>query len=494
MPPPSVSSKQQQQPIVTVDESTGPGVPPVANDEGKLSVFINFGTTFSGVVYGSSRIAAGKVQQVLNWSGYMETFRKIPHAFSMTRREQSKNIGPVPSTIKCEWFKLFLEPCALREQRTLYPRCPSIPTAIDPIIDYLFCLWDCAEPRSLSISAPYRGRGLTVPAAWDAMGFQMMRDAAIGQAWCAHHGSRAWICAELKPEPTQVAGRCFLISVAAIELMRTLLADHPAHLDAAGLTKFMEKSCETDILTYMGEQDNGRLIQYKMLYFTCFNVEDPDDPLVGLGLELIEGQTRKIDQGLDALLLVGGFSGSNYLFRKVEERFSSRIGAITRPSDCDTASAWRSATPLSVKFPAELEDWLKRPAYIRTNNNGAYVCENRQEFLRYLVAKGAILRKGQRLRTKSCKYSQTAEDRMFVATLHILGTDRIMRYMDEGETTQLCQWTVDLGVLLSFQHNASMPHASGFYADFEFGLDLDSSEIRGALIYKEEDWSHVVLE
>lgn len=78
-----------------------------------------------------------------------------------------------------------------------------------------------------------------------------------------------------------------------------------------------------------------------MFHFTTFNVEDPHDPSVGLingelaipgnllrrevfdpvisqVLDLIEEQTRKVDQRIDALLLVGGFSGSEYLFRRVE--------------------------------------------------------------------------------------------------------------------------------------------------------------------------------
>ena len=111
-----------------------------------------------------------------------------------------------------------------------------------------------------------------------------------------------------------------------------------------------------------------------MFNFTCFNVEDPDDPQVGLfngelsipgnllrrevfdpvvnqvrylfnsfctltragrplrvlctvvwlnvavmqALELIEEQMKKVNQRIDALLLVGGFSGSGYLFRRVE--------------------------------------------------------------------------------------------------------------------------------------------------------------------------------
>lgn len=125
---------------------------------------------------------------------------------------------------------------------------------------------------------------------------------------------------------------------------------------------------------------NGYLTD-KMFHFTCFNVEDPDDFAVGLVngevtipgnllrrevfdpvvnqvclvalliashrapiapvpapssqntrltawncfsseqvLDLIEAQTKKVDQRLDALLLVGGFSGSEYLFRRVRVR------------------------------------------------------------------------------------------------------------------------------------------------------------------------------
>lgn len=33
---------------------------------------------------------------------------------------------------------------------------------------------------------------------------------------------------------------------------------------------------------------------------------------------MIEDQSGKIEQRIDALLLVGGFAGSEYLFRKVE--------------------------------------------------------------------------------------------------------------------------------------------------------------------------------
>jgi len=67
---------------------------------------------------------------------------------------------------------------------------------------------------------------------------------------------------------------------------------------------------------------------------------------------------KRVNQPLDALLLVGGFSGSEYLFKRVDVRvqvlpfllqwrlnrgkqaqFGSRIKVIARPSDADTATA-----------------------------------------------------------------------------------------------------------------------------------------------------------
>jgi len=34
-------------------------------------------------------------------------------------------------TIKCEWFKLFLEPKALRDQSVIDPRLPSLPVSLE---------------------------------------------------------------------------------------------------------------------------------------------------------------------------------------------------------------------------------------------------------------------------------------------------------------------------------------------------------------------------
>jgi hypothetical protein len=78
-----------------------------------------------------------------------------------------------------------------------------------------------------------------------------------------------------------------------------------------------------------------------------------------------------------------------------QETFGSRIKVIARPSDADTATCRGAAqyglarrplvssviAPKSyimrVKLPAEPEDWQKRPAYIKENNAGVNICENR---------------------------------------------------------------------------------------------------------------------
>ncbi|KIM65535.1 hypothetical protein SCLCIDRAFT_1212271 [Scleroderma citrinum Foug A] len=590
--------------------STSPSLPNVvtgnlsefgkaAMNEGKMSISIDFGTTFSGVAYASSRIQSGTIQQILRWPGSVETFRKVPtcllydeHGQVMAWGLEAKNASPMPGTYRCEWFKLFLEPRVLRDESAVDPRLPQLPprkTAMNLIVDFLSCLWEYAKEeitREIGAVADLNTADviLTCPAAWDAKGSDMMRAAAIeaGLVQSAHARDVNWRdrlriitepeaaavhCARLtdlhKLKPSQsfmicdagggtvdlaiykIIGQMASLEIAEMcarsgancgslfldlrfrELVRTLLSDHPAHLDAASLAYFMHSFSQTDKLAFKGEIDDD-----SYFHFTCFNVEDPHDPTVGLingelaipgnlirrevfdpvvnqVLELIEEQSKRMEQRIDALLLVGGFAGSEYLFGRVEERFSSRIKVIGRPSDADTATLRGAAlyglsrklvvstviAPRSyimkVKLPAEPEDWIKRPAYIRENSASVPICENR---LQYLVVKGAILRKGQRVKTKFCKFSQSGQDCNFVAVLYTSDTDKFMRYTDEGETTELCKWTVDLSTLPSFRQNASIPQPNGFYTEFELGLEMDSAEVRGVLFYEGQEWSRVVFD
>lgn len=81
-----------------------------SSDEGRMSISIDFGTTFSGVSYGSSRIESGAVQQILAWPGAAETFRKIPTCLLYDEMGrvvawglEAKNASPQPGTMRCEW-------------------------------------------------------------------------------------------------------------------------------------------------------------------------------------------------------------------------------------------------------------------------------------------------------------------------------------------------------------------------------------------------------
>lgn len=568
-------------------------------NEGRMSISIDFGTTFSGVAYASSRIHSGTIQQILRWPGSFETFRKVPtcllydeHGQVIAWGLEAKNASPMLGTYRCEWFKLFLEPRALRDESAIDPRLPKLPpgkTAITLIVDFLSCLWEYAKEeitREIGSVADLNTADviLTCPAAWDAKGCDLMRGAAIdaGLVQSAHAGDTNWRdrlqiitepeaaavhCARLtdlhKLRPSQnfmicdagggtvdlavykITGQMANLEIAEMcarsgancgslfldlrfcELVRTLLADHPAHLNAASLAYFTHAFSQTDKLEFKGESDDDTYF-----HFTCFNPEDPHDPSVGLVngelaipgtlirrevfdpvvsqvLDLIEEQFKRVDQKIDALLLVGGFAGSEYLFKRVEERFSTKVRVIARPSDTDTATVRGAAlyglsrksvvstviAPRSyimkVKLPAEPEDWIKRPAYIKENSASVPICENR---LQYLVVKGAILRKGQRVKTKFCKFSQDGQDTNFVAVLYTSDTDKIMRYTDEGETMELCKWTVDLSTLPSFQQNANIPHRNGFYTEFELGLEMDSAEVRGVLFYEGQEWSRVVFD
>ncbi|KAJ8516208.1 hypothetical protein ONZ45_g6483 [Pleurotus djamor] len=463
--------------------------------------------------------------------------------------------------------------------------------ALDLIVDYLSCLWEYAKEqitREIGVVADLNSADvwLTVPAAWDAKGCDIMREAAIaaGLVQSSRAGDRDWRdrlriitepeaaavhCAHLtdlhhlKPSQTfivcdagggtvdlavyKIIGQMANLEIAEMcarsgancgslfldlrfrELVKTLLADHPAHLDPASLAYFMHAFSETDKIAYRGVEDDNN-----MFHFTCFNVEDPHapevglvngqlsipgnmlrrevfDPVVGQVVDLIEDQTRKLDQRIDALLLVGGFAGCEYLKARVEfqEQFHSRIRVIERPPDADTATVRGAARyglarrPLvssviaprsyimKVKLPADQEDWMKRPAYIRNNDAGVPICENR---LQYLVQKGAIIRKGQRITTKFCKFSQSPQDSTFVAVLYTSDGEKILRYTDEGETMELCKWTVDIASLPSFRQNAASPGAGGFYTEFELGLELDSAEVRGILIYGGQEWGRVTFD
>lgn len=165
-------------------------------------------------------------------------------------------------------------------------------------------------------------------------------------------------------------------------------------------------------------------------------------------LELLSTQIAKIGHTpLDAIILVGGFAASEYLYTRVRQAFGATVPVIVRPQDCDTATLRGAAryglgmragkqavssviSPRSYcmksKLPAEDEDNWRRPEYVRPNDGGTLICENRLSCMfsfapsacamngadeldrADLIAKGAVLRKGERLRSRFCKFVKGA--------------------------------------------------------------------------------------
>ncbi|GAA5843244.1 hypothetical protein JCM11251_002259 [Rhodosporidiobolus azoricus] len=561
--------------------------------EGKLSVGIDFGTTFTGIAYGSSRLFAGQVRQILSWPGSYETYRKVPTCILYEQHDpaheakvvawgiEAKNATVTRGLIKCEWFKLLLSPESLRSgiPDPWIPPLPVGKNVVDVIADFLKCVWRYARrmiTEEIGSVADLNAADviLTVPAAWDASAAELMRRAAIqaGTVQSSRGGDLLWrdrlrIITEpeaaaihastlspllhLRPSQTfiicdagggtvdtaayKLMGELGQLDIAEMctrtgsncgslfldwrfeELIKKLLQDHPVHLAPESIATFIHAFSEGDKLAYRGTADDDDAI----FRFNCFNVEDSHDPAVGLefGELAISGKVLKtevfdpvIEQVLDhiltqlgkiaytpvdAIILVGGFAASEYLYTRVRQTFGARIPVIVRPQDCDTATLRGAAryglgfksgkgavssviAPRSYciksKLPAEEEDHWRRPEFVATNDGGTVVCENR---LSYLIAKGAVLRKGERLRSRFCKYIKDPHDSVFTAHLYVSDSEELYRYTDEGDLRELCRWTLDLATLPRFE---SVVNSGGGYIEFEAGLSLDSAEVRGVLM------------
>ncbi|KAH7103744.1 hypothetical protein BKA62DRAFT_615790 [Auriculariales sp. MPI-PUGE-AT-0066] len=574
---------------------------PTQSVDAPLVIGIDFGTTFSGVSFASPRVNGGRVQQILRWPKALEAMRKVPTCLLYNEQGdvlawgvEAKHASSGPGLYQCEWFKLHLEPSALRNAergQPLDPRLAPPPPGKTPqmlVIDYLSCLWEYSRTQitnEISSIADLDSAEiwLTVPAAWDAKGCSMMREAAIkaGLVASVHAGDKAWrdrLKIITEPEAAAVhaaestelrtlrTGNTFLIcdagggtvdlsvykllgdrvgdlalaelsarsgaNIGSIfldlrfrELVSTLLSAHPRHLDSTSLASFMHAFGEGEKHNYRGEADDGVFFR-----FSLFNPDDTEDSAVGLEngelsipgnllrtrvfdpvindvVALLQDQLNRTPMPVDAILLVGGFSACEYLYRRIHQHFSQRVRLIARPTDADTATLRGAAEYglsrrelvssivssrayiIKVKLPAEQEDYVKRPQFLIQNAGGAPICDNRTQ---YLVTKEEVVRKRHPIKKKFCKFSQNINDRNFVAVLFTSESAQQFRYTDEGDLVELCKWTVDLGSLPTFQQNAANPH--GFYTEFELGLELDSAEVRGVLFYNNEEWGRVTFD
>ncbi|CED82701.1 dihydrolipoyl dehydrogenase [Phaffia rhodozyma] len=323
---------------------------------GRLVVAIDLGTTFSGVAYGSSRIQSGENKQIVHWPGSQGTFRKIPTCIVYSPSGQviawgveAEALGVLPAGyVKCERFISSLQPTAMkigpeeREVERIDLRLPDLPpnkTVSQVMIDYLTHLWTYARDR---ITKDIGSLGdldtawifLSVPAAWNDTGHEVMKSAAIDAGLVKRSDPRdtAWrdrlkvitesdaaavYCAALtelhrskilrnfivfdgggvgcdlttykllgnpsRLDVTQVCPRSsancgsLFLDFGFIDLVKCRLKDHPIHLNGPSIENYLHAFTETDKVIYRGEQDDETTF-----LFTTFNPEEPDDPAIGL--------------------------------------------------------------------------------------------------------------------------------------------------------------------------------------------------------------------
>ncbi|KAF6747910.1 actin-like ATPase domain-containing protein [Ephemerocybe angulata] len=356
------ASRNQPPPAPPWHQATSPSIPrgiapPIWSpefaevaDQKRLCISIEFGITSSTVAFCSPRINNGVVQQIIHWPGTYETLRKIPTCLIYDEEGrllawglEAYSAPPIPRAIKCEHFKLFLEPRLLSDESAAsVPHLPTLPPgkmAIDLIIDYLGCIYEYSKEQITRENGAVADLDtaevwITIPAAWNTRGSEIMREAAIkaGLVYSSRAGDTKWrdrlkIISEpeaaltycvnvadlhhLRPSQNimvcnsgegvvdlsifKITGKLDDMEVAEVctrslaecgssylgmqfrELVNFLLSDHPIHIDPASLAYFQFSFDEVEKLTFAGGGNED-----KMFYFTCFNSEDPDDPSVGL--------------------------------------------------------------------------------------------------------------------------------------------------------------------------------------------------------------------
>jgi len=317
---------------------------------------------------------------------------------------------------------------------------------------------------------------------------------------------------EAAPRSGSYCGSLFL-DLRFRELVQERLAAHPVHLGEASLAHFVQSFSQSEKLDYQGTKDDTKLFRFR-----CLHVEDLHDPAVGLdhGELVIPGDVLRrevfdpvVEQvlhsiathveaskvQLDALLLVGGFSANEYLFRRITEQFGSGLLSVIRPADGDLASCHGGARfgisslvssvihPQNVfrhvALPAEREDRMMRPVYI-TSVGGRSLCEHRVE---YIVRRGASIVKGGRSELRLRKLCISQYDRTFELVLYTSNGEQTRRYFDEEEGEELCRCRVDLGTYPSFREQVEASPFGNFYVDFVLGFEIASAEIRCVLLY-----------
>ncbi|KAF9505886.1 hypothetical protein BS47DRAFT_1306012 [Hydnum rufescens UP504] len=284
-------------------------------------------------------------------------------------------------------------------------------------------------------------------------------------------------------------------------------------LSPENLARYMHAFTYSQKLEFNGKQDE------RHLYFECFDPSDyystdlPDDeffqgqlmvpvndlrervfdPIVNEVLRLLEAQLKR-GGSVDALLLVGEFSASPYLFDRIRDTFHGRMrGRILNPMDPDIAvslgAVQAGLAGRLIPRPIGAPTVIAPKSYIigigpnvaispggncSSGNPAGVMMDFNKVFEYYLVVKGALLKKGEPVLHEFTKTSSSPSDSVFVARIYSSDSAEVRTDTSGGDLEHLHDWEIDISHTSLFKHNAQNSPGNRFDTVFDIGIEIDS--------------------
>ncbi|KAF9505320.1 hypothetical protein BS47DRAFT_558685 [Hydnum rufescens UP504] len=292
-------------------------------------------------------------------------------------------------------------------------------------------------------------------------------------------------------------------------------------LSDTNLSHYMHSFTYSQKLQYSGEEEDANYFFFEC-YDTSFYPHPSEltdgqfvirgdilrkqifDPVITRVLDILASQLSKTNTTVHALLLVGGFAANRYLYRCIRRRFGPLIQHILTPRDPDIATCLGATQSgierglvqrvltsptiiaaksyiISAELPATEEDRRLQGAFIHRTRREVEICASRS---RYLVTKGAVLRKGEPVLKQCRKFCEGPLDYTFRANFYSSERAERERYVNGGDLTLLMSWTIVLRDIPSFRSYARHPHPEGLDIDFELGIEIDSVSVQAVWFYE----------
>ncbi|KAI9321736.1 hypothetical protein BX666DRAFT_2017543 [Dichotomocladium elegans] len=179
--------------------------------------------------------------------------------------------------------------------------------------------------------------------------------------------------------------------------------------------------------------------------------QDVFEPVIREVLALIEDQLIKAES-LQAIFLVGGFGASNYLYERVQEEFSKRVGLVAVPPRCELAvvrgAVFFGLNPrvVTTRIPrywygidttTTFEEGIDPPSYKIIRADGSVRCDNRFS---------VYVRRGEPLDIDNCvsKDFFAYYPHHTTCTLYAADTDEQPRYTTSPGVRKVANFTIPM--------------------------------------------------